>query len=105
MDGKQKRPGFVNSKHVFGRSAIVRNGNQLYYLKWQWTKDKTVDDIIYLTPKQYQHIKKMLISDAEETVHEISDISSEIVYHHATDAKHYMRIKRYLVRNKLLKGK
>jgi hypothetical protein len=103
MSPQETVKGFVTSKHLFGRSALVRDGNRLYYLEWQWTKHSTINDVIYLTAKQYEQIKKYLLSIRSVETREISEKSQGIVHHHAVSSRSYMRIKRYLTKNKLLK--
>lgn len=96
--------GYVMAKHLFGRSAIVRDGQRLYYLKWQWTKGHDiVDDVIYISRDTYERIKKLLLPIRDVSVHDISQHSRGVEYRHETSSKNYMRIKRYLIKNKILK--
>lgn len=99
----KKIPGYVYSKHIFGRSELIRNGNELYYLKWQWNKHKDFSNIITLTAKQYSDIKKLLLKVKKEKVTELSVISNTITYYHSVSSPSYMRVKRYLKKHKLIK--
>lgn len=94
--------GYVFSNHVFGKSKLVRNAQHLYYLHWQMNKKgPNINDIIKLSPKQYQEIKKLLgpVKETHEKI--ISDRSKAVEYIHETNSKYYMRVKRYLKKNKL----
>ena len=95
--------GYVSSRHVFGRNHLVRDGNRLYYLKWQWKSTSKVIDIIYLTQKQYQEIKGMLLETKKEQVIQLTDKSNAVTITHKTNSKSYMRIKRYLIKQNLFK--
>ena len=48
---------------------------------------------------RYKQIKGMLLPVVKETISDIGN-SSGIVYTHATSSRNYMRIKRYLIKNK-----
>jgi hypothetical protein len=97
-------PGYVSSKHIFGRSLIVRAAKGFHYLKWQWSiKDVDVDNIISLTKEQYQKIKSMLLPYTHKEEIPLSDKSNAVHFIHPTSSKNYMQIKRYLVKNKILK--
>lgn len=91
--------GYIYARHVFGRSQLVRNGNQLYYLLWQWSHKKNPQDVIYLTLKTYKVIKEMLLS----VKHYQEILPNSIVYFHTTNAKTYAKVRRFLKKNKLIK--
>lgn len=99
----KKVSGYVSSRHIFGRSILGRNGNHMYYLQWQWNNSKTIDDLIILTPKQYNYIKNILLESKKQTIKELTNISNMIIYYHKTSSKSYMRVKRYLIKQRLLK--
>jgi hypothetical protein len=102
-DIKKPVSGYLSAQHVFGRSIMTRAAKGFYYLKWQLRFQEDLDQIISLTKKQYQDIKAMLMPDPEIIEHEISDRSKTVVYYHKTSPKHYARIKKYLIKNNLLK--
>lgn len=108
MIDKEVKPvsGYISSKHVFGRSLIVRGAKGFYYLKWQWHfGDESVDNIIPLTKQQYEDIKHMLLPDPVKTEVVLTDKSKAVMFKHAVSSKNYMQIKRYLIKNKILKEK
>lgn len=88
---------------MFGRSHLIRDGTRLYYLKWQWKPTMNVNDMIMLTQKQYTDIKNMLHSIKATEIKEVSPISNSVIYKHGSSSKNYMRVKRYLIKNGLLK--
>jgi len=90
--------GYIYSRHVFGRSQLVRNGNQLYYLLWQWSHKKNPQDVIYLIPKTYKVIKEMLLP----VKHYQEILPNSIVYYHACSSKNYAKLKRFLKKHKLI---
>ena len=93
------RHGYIHARHVFGRSQLVRNGNQLYYLLWQWSRKKNPHDVIYLSPKTYRVIKEILLP-----VKHYQEIPpNSIVYYHASSSKNYAKLKRFFKKNKLIK--
>jgi hypothetical protein len=96
--------GYVSARHTFGRSLIIRGAKGFYYMKWQWSiKDTDVDNIIPLTKLQYDTIKKMLLPYKNKIETPLSDRSLTVHYIHPTSPKNYMQIKRYLLKNKILK--
>lgn len=98
-------PGYVVSTHIFGRSELSRHGSNLFYIKWQWDKNKTktAEDIIVLNRKQYQDIKHLLTTKTIIKIESVSTISDKLVTVYKTNSKIYMRVKRYLFKNNLLK--
>lgn len=96
-------PGYVVSTHVFGRSELSRQGSNLFYIKWQWNETKTAEDIIVLNKKQYRDIKYLLTAESVSEIESISTISDKLVTVYKTNSKIYMRVKRYLFKNNLLK--
>ena len=96
-------PGYVVSIHMFGKSALSRHGSNLFYIKWQWDKTKTAEDIIVLNRKQYQDIKHLLTTKSISEIESVSTISDKLVTVYKTNSKIYMRVKRYLFKNNLLK--
>ena len=103
METKKPVAGYYCSKHLFGRSALVRNGSKLYYLQWQKDKHKDIDDVIYLTKEQYFAIKALLLEIKTKTVSENSDVSQSATFIHYSTPANYMHVKRYLIKNKLMK--
>lgn len=102
MDEK-KVHGYAVSKHIFGRNILVRDRRVLYYLKWQWKITSTVNDIIYLSAEQYQAIKKMLLMIKTTKIIVHTNGVETAQYYHNSASKNYAKIKRYLIKNKLLK--
>ncbi len=96
--------GYISSKHLFGRSELVRQGTT-YYLLWQTSTEHTPNDMITLTTKQYKEIKSMLGESIYQEIKPVTNLSNKLITHHMTDSKIYMRIKRYLKKYNLLKEK
>lgn len=96
-------PGYVVSTHLFGRSELSRHGSNLFYIKWQWNETKTAEDIIILNRKQYRDIKHLLTTKSISKIESVSTISDKLVTVYKTNSKIYMRVKRYLFKNNLLK--
>ena len=74
----------------------------MYYLQWQWNNNKTINNLIILTPKQYSHIKNTLLESKEQTIKGVTDIS-DVTYYHKTNSKKLYAYKRYLIKQRLLK--
>ena len=95
-----EQKGFVYSKHIFGTSTVGRNVNS-YYLQWQWRHATNCIRLINLTRNQYTTIKGKLSHDMDVQTHLIGR-SNAITYVHHTSSKYYMRVLRYLKKEKLL---
>lgn len=95
-------PGYYKSVHKFGRSKLMRVGSS-YQLEWQWKQSNTADDIIILDRKQYDKLKSMLLPSTNIVIQTITEKSDGQEVLHKSSSKNYMQIKRYLIRNKLLK--
>jgi hypothetical protein len=105
---EEKKPtGYVTSRHIFGRSLIGRDGNKLYYLYWQWNKNKTFIDIIWLTNQMYQDLKGLLLPLEIKDIQtkEYTDGFLSKISFHQTNSKCYRQVKKYLIKHKLLKEK
>lgn len=100
-----KKPvsGYLSSKHVFGKSIMTRAAKGFYYLKWQRRFDEDLDEIISLTRKQYEDIKSLLAPNPDKAEYELSDRSKTVIYYHKSASKYYIRVRRYLTKNNLLK--
>lgn len=98
----KKISGYLHSKHCFGRSSLNRYANTNYSLAWQWTKHTDKLAIIKLDSLQYAAIKKLLMPVGVVEIQEFEG-NKGIVYKHLTNSKNYMQIKRYLIKNKILK--
>lgn len=103
MDSEKIKTGYLNAKHIFGRSFLTRNGNTNYSLQWQWTKKKTFINIIALDYKIYKDIKALLLPIKNYKEIELSNNYKAIIYYHSTSSKNYQRIKRYLIKHNLFK--
>jgi len=102
----KKSAGYVNSKHVFGNNELIRNGDSLYYLKWQWNKNKKLKDIIFITPKVYSEIKNLLLEVEHDDVYTIVDtggINKASTKIYRTTPSNLEEIERYLIANKIIK--
>ena len=97
----KKPAGYVNAVHVFGRSMMGRLG-QGHYLQWQWRRSSKALQTIPLSKDQYKAIKKLLGPIEEQITREMTSKANSVSIHHQTNGKYYMRVKRYLKKEKLL---
>lgn len=101
-----KAQGFIISKHIFGNNELVRNGNKLYYLKWDWNESKTVHDIIFIKANAYVDIRNRLLEVIGTNNCDVLDdkttgmIGSK--YYKTTD-ENLELIRQYLIVNNILK--
>lgn len=102
----KKTTGFVDSKHIFGDNELIRNGTNLYYLKWEWNPSKKFKDIIFITPSAYKDIKNLLLEVEHDDVYTV--VNEEKAYRAATKVyrttpENLEEIKQYLITNNILK--
>ena len=104
MSNEQNRRGYVNAVHVFGKTMMARLGST-YHIQWVWTKKSKPIDNIKLTKKQYDHIKSLLGPVTNKEIHSMNEAGtySSIKIWHSQEPKHYMRVKRYLKKEGILK--
>jgi len=99
MISNKTQHGYQNARHMFGRSQLVRNGNQSYYLLWQWSRKSNPVDLVSFDHKLYDKIKSLLLP----VKHFQIILPNSIVYYHARSANNYAKLKRFLKKNKLIK--
>jgi len=105
MTQEDKKPaGYVFSVHGFGKSYITRSANNSYLLVWQHRKHrKLLYCTVSITREQYNGIKKLLLSVRSQAERDVGEKGKAIAYIHHTDSKTYMRIRRYLMKEEILK--
>jgi len=105
MPEEIKKPaGYVFSIHAFGRSYISRSANKSFLLVWQQRKHrKLLHCTCTISREHYNTIKKMLLPVKAQAERDVGEKGKAIGYIHKTDSRTYMRIKRYLIKEGLLK--
>lgn len=90
------------SRHKFGRSVLVRQGHSVYYIQWQVRGKKTATTII-IDRQLYERINRLLLPAESVAVEELTDKSRVYTYSHRSTSAVYMRVRRLLLQQGLLK--
>jgi len=102
---EQKIRGYIVAHHIFGRSRLIRHANS-YSLEWQRKQSVlTVGQTFLLTEKMYGQLKDLLLPVELSVISSLGDNKGNMIeYHHKASSRNYMRVKRFLIKNKIIGG-